>query len=205
MMQGRYEKKNGRYLKAAPKKHFSGRKLLLLLLAVVTVSAAAVGGTVAYLYASKTLDNTFEPVQMMCEVTEDFSDGITKKDVCVMNTSKAPAYIRVKLLPYWYDKESDIIVARQAWTPQFTPGEGWVLGADGCYYYTAPVLPGASTKPLIPELTLKQDEASLSRQVLEILASCIQAEPATAVKTAWSGANGSVTDVQNGKLVISQG
>lgn len=203
-MPGKRHKKQGRFQKAPENKPVSRRKLVSVLLTVIVLSAATIGGTLAYISAnSRPVTNTFEPAQMSCVILEDFSDGLTKKDVRVQNTGDAPAYIRVKLLPYWYDKENDTIVAKTAWKPDFTPGKDWTLGADGYYYHTVPVEPGETTSALISSITLEQDAVSLSRQVLEIIASCIQAEPADAVKAAWSGSNGSVTNVTDGTLVVT--
>lgn len=198
-------KKPGRYLKPAAGRS-SGKKLISILVVAVLLSALTLGGTFAVILAgADPVTNTFEPARMSCAVTEDFTDGVTKKDVCIQNTGDAPVYIRVKLLPYWYEKENDVVVAKTAWTPVFTPGTGWMLGADGCYYYAEPVAPGESTAALIPMVTLTQDDVSLARQVLEILPSCIQAEPADAVLEAWTGTNGSVTSVDGGSLVVAQG
>jgi len=183
-------------------------RFLLIFGTVILVTAATFGATLAYMKnESGTVTNTFAAAQMSCKVCEDFSDGIHKKNVQIQNTGDSAAYIRVKLLPYWYDKEGegDVIVAKPAWTPLFTPGQGWVKGKDGFYYYTSPVAPGACTSSLIPELELQRDPVSFSRQVLEIIASCIQAYPADAVKTAWSGTNGSVTGVgDNTFLTVEQ-
>lgn len=203
-MKGRHQK-SGRYLRATPKKALSKRKILLIV-ACILLSAATFGGTLAYILTNTTsLTNKFTPAQVSCEILEDFSNGTIKQDVCVQNTGDAPAYIRVKLLPYWYDKEDDTVIAKTSWTPSFMPGQGWVLGEDGYWYYTSPVNPGECTSALIPSLTMEQDDVSLARQVLEIIASCIQAEPADAVKEAWSGTNGSVIDVSSNTLTVKGG
>lgn len=203
-MRGKHQKP-GRYLRATPKKAISKRKLLLIA-ACILLSMATFGGTLAYILTNTApLTNQFTPAQIDCEVLEDYSTGTVKKEVRVQNTGDAPAYIRVKLLPYWYDKENDTIIAKTSWTPSFVAEQGWVLGGDGYWYYTSPVDPGECTSVLIPSLTLKQDDVSLARQVLEIIASCIQAEPADAVKEAWSGANGSVTGVSGSTLTVNGG
>lgn len=195
----------GQHSASRGKKHGFKRKIALLA-ALVVISLATLGTSLAYILTNTAaLENKFVPAHVSCQVEEDFSSGTEKKDVSVKNTGDASVYIRVKLLPYWYDKEDDAIIAKSAWAPSFTPGQGWVLGADGYYYYTSPVNPGASTSLLIPSLTLQQDDVSLARQVLEIAAECIQAQPDGAVTEAWSGENGSVTGVSGGKLTVAQG
>lgn len=183
----------------------SYKRKILLLIACVILSAATFAGTLAYILTNTSpLTNQFSPAQMSCEIQENFSDGITKKNVSVKNTSDAPAYIRVKLLPYWYDNRTDTIVAKSAWDLDIPSAEGWKRGEDGYYYCISPVDPGDSTPVLISSLTLDQDDVSLARQVLEIIASCVQAEPADAVMAAWSGANGSVTGVASDTLAIQE-
>ena len=107
-MKGRHQK-SGRYLRTTPKKALSKRKILLVV-ACILLSAATFGGTLAYILTNTTsLTNKFTPAQISCEILEDFSNGTVKKDVCVQNTGDSPAYIRVKLLPYWYDKETRLL------------------------------------------------------------------------------------------------
>ena len=200
------QQNQGAHFRVAPKQKTFPKKVAVFALACVVLSVATLGGTIAYILTNTpSLANTFTPAQMSCEVLEDYN-GTEKKNVCVKNASDTSAYIRVKLLPYWYDKETDAIVAKSAWVPNFTPGEGWVLGADGFYYYTLPVDSKASTPALISSITLIKDDVTLSRQVLEIVASCIQAEPASAVMDAWTGTNGSVTEVDptTNALVVDQ-
>jgi len=198
------QQSQGAHFRATPKMKTLPKKVAVFALACVVLSVATLGGTIAYILTNTpSLANTFTPAQMSCEIQEEFTDGTEKKNVRVKNTSDTLVYIRVKLLPYWYDKENDTIVAKTAWSPSFTPGEGWVLGKDGFYYYTLPVDSGASTPVLISSLTLQEDPVTLSRQVLEIVASCIQAEPDSAVKAAWTGTNGSVTGVDPSTNVLA--
>ena len=177
-------------------------KWLCLLLALAAVFAVGIAGSMAFLTTnSNQVIGTFEPAQMSCEVQESFiqnaSGTYEKSDVRIKNTSDAPAYIRVKLLPYWYGKEGGSIVAKAAWTPSFTPENGWILGEDGFYYYTVPVNPEECTGVLIPSLTMGMDSITSYRQALEIIASCVQAEPAEAVE-AWSN---NLFTVTNGELI----
>ena len=200
-----YESNTGRHARKRRRKRIPIR-IAILLVALIFLSSLAIGGTLAYVLTnSSSLTNSFVTADMSCEIVEDFSNGTEKRNVCVKNTGDAPAYIRVKLLPYWYDKQEENIVAMSAWAPLFTAGNGWVQGQDGYYYYVSPVKPGECTAVLISSISLKQDEVTLARQVLEIIASCVQAEPDEAVLEAWSGTNGSVSKILNGSLVIKEG
>lgn len=204
-MRGKHQKA-GRHVTAARKKATVKRGFPVLI-ACVLLSIASFGGTLAYILTNtESLENSFEPAQVSCEVLEDQFDGINKTNVRVQNTGDAPAYIRVKLLPYYYDREENEIIAKKSWTPLFTSAEGWVKGADGFYYYSSPVAPGDSTPALITSLQLKIDDVSLAREVLEIIASCVQAEPDAAVLAAWTNPNGSVTAVgSDNKLTVTGG
>lgn len=176
------------------------KKLVLAAVTAVAMSILTLSSTVAYILTnSESISNVFEPSKVSCQISESF-DGITKSNVKVLNTGEAPVYIRVKLLPQWYGSDSENIVAKTAWTPVFTPGSGWVQGADGFWYYTSPVAPGSGTVDLISSITLLQDDVTLYQQALEIIASCIQAEPDDAVLEAWAG----VTAVNDGKLTVAQ-
>lgn len=204
-MRGKHQKA-GRHVTAARKKTTVKRGFPVLI-ACIILSVASFGGTLAYILTNtESLENSFEPAQVSCEVLEDPFNGVNKNNVRVQNTGNTSVYIRVKLLPYYYDRTDDTIIAKDAWEPSFTSETDWVKGADGFYYYTSPVAPGASTTALIPSLTLEQDDVSLARQVLEIIASCIQAEPDAAVLAAWTNPNGSVTAVgSDNKLTVTGG
>lgn len=156
---------------------------IISLLVLLTVT---VGGTVAYLVANTTpVVNTFTPSQVSCSVTESF-DGDTKSNVNVTNDSNINAYIRVKLVTYRVNDEGKHI-GGTATIPAFAPGSSWVSYGD-YYYYTLPVGPGESPAiNLIDSIALTESygDADGGKQVIEVMAEAIQAEPARAVGEAW--------------------
>ena len=186
-------------------RRIKAKSLIITALALALICATAVSGTLAYLYTrSETVQNIFVPGEADCEVRESFN-GHTKTDVKIENTGNVPAYIRVKLLPYWYDKSGNNVVSKSEWEMHFNKGADWVKGSDGIWYYTRPVNPGEYTSVLIDSIQLGVDNVTLYNQALEIIASCIQAQPDDAVLAAWSGANGSVIGVNSGVLSIQGG
>lgn len=156
--------------------------LLLSLLLLITVS---IGGTLAYLVAkTDPVVNTFVPSKVETEVEENF-DGKVKTDVNVKNIGDVDAYVRIKLVTYRVNNDGDRI-GGTATIPSFTPGEGWVE-KDGCYYYTNPVAPNQEpVANLVDSITLVEyDDADGGKQVIEVMAEGIQANPKTAVQEAW--------------------
>lgn len=160
--------------------------LVLIVLLVISIIIGTVWAA-SYLATDK-VENTFEPAETSIEIKETFN-GTTKSNVYVTNTGntsepKGPAvYVRVKLLPYWYVKDSDHIVAKSSWIPSFTLGTDWVL-IGGYYYYAKPIEAGQNTSDLISTITLTTD-ADGNRQVLEILAEAIQSNPQNTVTENW--------------------
>ena len=165
----------------------SKARIILLLCCIAVAGLLGVQGTISWLTTkTESVQNTFTPAAVSCEVTESFN-GTTKTNVNVFNTGDTDAYIRVKLVSYRVNAQNQRI-GGQATIPSFTPGEGWVRGEDGFYYYMNPVAPEHSpTAPLIPSVTLtgSYSDADAGKQVIEVLAEAIQSEPAQAVKDAW--------------------
>lgn len=165
----------------------NSRKAGTLLLSLLLLAALAIGGTLAYLTADTTsLENTFKPSRVACEVTEEFN-GTVKSEVNVKNTGDTDAYIRVKLVTYRVNEEGRHI-GGTAEIPGFTPGKGWVQHDDGYYYYTSPVAPDQTpAADLIDqiELTGSYPDADGGRQVIEVMAEAIQSGPPEAVGESW--------------------
>lgn len=164
----------------------ASRKALVIAVSLMLIACLGVGGTLMYLI-DKTSDvkNTFIPTEVTCEVTENFV-GDVKSNVSATNTGDVNAYIRIKLVSYRVNSDGAKIGGVVA-VPSFTLGTGWVENG-GFYYYTSPVAPGGSPEhALIDSITLEDNygDQDGGRQVIEVIAEAIQAEPATAVEQAW--------------------
>ena len=170
---------------------------LVAALLILLLSAFTVGGTAAFLIdTSDSVTNTFMPVEVDAEIDEEF-DGTHKNKIAVKNTGNIPAYTRVKLVDYWCDF-SDKIVAKASWldVEGLTPDNEWFY-IDGWFYYPEAVSADGSTNILFDEsIELKTDSSSGTRQVLEIIAEAVQAQPDDAVEEAWSD-----VEVKNGQIV----
>lgn len=175
-------------MNAKRKSRRPGNPRLAAILAVLVLTAGiAAGGTVAYLIdKTDSVENRFTPSAAAVEIEENF-DGTVKKNVTAKNTGDIPAYIRILLVTYRVNEAGDRIGGAAA-IPPFNPGTGW-LEKDGYYYYSKPVAPGKTPEaPLIGEdgiLLTEYEDADGGRQVVEVIAQAIQAEPEEAVMDAW--------------------
>ena len=164
------------------------KKVILLAVSLVLILSAAIGGTVAYLIdQTGSITNTFTPVKVTPEVTEDF-DKKVKNNVQITNTGDIPAYIRVKVVVTWKDAQDNVYGAAPVLGTDYTWTSGsdkWFL-KDGFYYYSEPVAAKGTTGVLFTACQPVADRApegySLS---VDIHAQAIQAEPAAAVQDAW--------------------
>lgn len=174
----------------APKHAKSKRipaKAVVLLLAAVCLLSAAVGGVYAYLRAqTPPLTNRFDPVEVTCAVEEDF-DGVTKQNVSIRNTGDIDAYIRAAVVVNRADEDGNLLTPAPLEGTDYTVTWGnsdWVKGSDGFWYYRRAVAAGAATANLIETLTPVTAGQGVHLQV-QIVATAIQAAPATAVQEAW--------------------
>lgn len=178
------------------KRKFSAKKLTILVIALVVVlSAAAVGVYAALRDTTAKVTNVFGPADVTCEVNETFR-GSVKNDVSIKNTGTVPAYIRVKFVINWLDKDGDVVMylpdeynyvaalpAALNWTNPDMPssvtgaGRGEYLN-QGYWYFNDVVQPGESTDIILESIrtVAPPDEAAYGCQV-QILAEAIQAAP----------------------------
>ena len=150
-----------------------------LIIALALILVLAVGGTVAYIFTQTgPVINTFTPADAKITVDEKTSDNQKTSITVVNNSTGVPVYIRVALVANMIDKDENVTGAADV--PEFTPGDKWILGNDGYYYYTEPVPVGQSTGNLLgTAMTLDEN-----MQVV-VLADAIQAVPKQAVIDAW--------------------
>ena len=161
-----------------------------LIIALALILVLAVGGTVAYIFTQTgPVINTFTPADAKITVDEETSDNQKTSITVVNNSTGVPVYIRVALVANMIDKDENVTGA--ASVPTFTPGDNWIEGSDGYYYYTKAVPVGGSTGNLL-EKAMTLDE---NMQVV-VLADAIQAIPKQAVIDAWGvtvDSNGSIS------------
>ena len=62
--------------------------------------------------------------------------------------------------------------------------DGWFQVGE-IYYYAAPVAPGAGTTAMLGTITVSVPDGSTAQCHVDIHAEAIQAEPNTAVESAW--------------------
>lgn len=175
------------------------KKSIVLVALCLCLALGTVGSVWAYL-ASKTekLSNRFVPAQVSCRVEETFQDGI-KSDVMIQNTGNVDAYIRVVVVATFVDENGKVLAVSPEENVDYTVQwalSGWTLGSDGFWYYADPVAPNAFTSSLIETATQITSPEHFTLN-LQIVASAIQAEPTSAVQSAWN-----ITPV-NGKLIPS--
>jgi len=179
----------------------NGKKPLLMIAALALVVALSIGLTSAFLTSTRGLTNTFTPGEVSCKVHETVSinEDTNKKEksaIVVENTGTIPAYIRVAVVANTVDAEGNI--TGSANVSGSLGGEGWVLGADGYYYYTKIVEPERDTSNLV------KAPIPLSNIQVTVLAQAIQAhgvsDGESAVAEAWKSGVSSVA--ADGSLVI---
>lgn len=161
-----------------------------LIIALALILVLAVGGTVAYIFTqTDPVINTFTPTEAKITVDEETSNNQKTSITVVNNSTGVPVYIRVALVANMIDGAGNVTGAADV--PEFTPGDDWLEGSDGYYYYTKAVPVDGSTGNLLKAPM----ELSENMQVV-VLADTIQAEPTTAVTQAWGvtvDSNGSIS------------
>ena len=177
----------GAYAKKRRKSRVRMNRATVLLMAILMLIGVVAGSTVAYLI-DKTgqVANTFEYAKVSCEVTETFN-GTTKSNVQVKNTGTTDAYIRATYVVNWLDKDGGIVAsvpAGYSYDLRINPNGKW-KESGGYYYYPDPVAPNGSTEGSLLNCTVAYPENPEYTLSVEILATAVQSQPASAVTDAW--------------------
>ena len=181
----------GTYVKRRRKSRTRMNRATVLLMAILMLIGVVAGSTVAYLIdTTGDVANTFEYGRVSCRVDETFN-GTTKENVCVTNTGNISAYIRATYVINWLDKDGNIaasVPTGYRYELKENPDSKWTEGSDGYFYYPTPVGPGESTEKSLLTCKVTYPENPKYTLSVEILATAVQSQPASAVKEAW-GAN----------------
>lgn len=161
-----------------------------LLISLLLIFGIAVSGTLSYLFVSSALaNNSFRAVKVKSEVSESFG-GSLKTNVAIKNSGDIDAFIRVALVLTWEDDNGNAVnrPASLADLNITLNSADWFCGSDGYYYCKTRLAPSAFTPVLINSASVKPDSAGYLAGChlnLQILSEAIQAEPETAVSSAW--------------------
>lgn len=177
---------------------FRKNRIAVIIVALcLCIVAGAAGGTYAYLTANTdTLSNTLVPAKVSCTVEEDFANGV-KENVCVRNTGNIDAYIRAVVVTTFVSENGKVLATAPRENVDYTvawAASGWTKGTDGYWYYTKAIAPDGLTEPLIETATVITAPDGY-RLNMQIIATAIQSNPATAVEAAWN------VTVSNGEIV----
>ena len=177
---------------------WSGKKAILLSVLTIILAVAAIGATLAFIIVQTTpIENTFPPPNLSINIIEGND---------IQNDGDVPVYVRAAVVVNWVDGEGAIL-SEQPTAPNaeqniegdytLTIADGWVKGADGFYYHTAP-LASQAQETLITTATQNTTKAGYTLRV-QVLASAIQTTPVDAVQNSWG-----VTVDGNGNLTPPQ-
>lgn len=177
----------GAYIKKRRKSRVRMNRTTVLLMAILMLIGVVAGSTVAYLI-DKTgeVANTFEYAKVSCRVDESF-DGKTKQNVQVTNTGTIDAYIRATYVVNWLDSAGNIVASvpgGYSYNLAVNPNGKW-KESGGYYYYPDPVAPNGSTEGSLLNCTVAYPENPEYTLSVEILATAVQSQPASAVTDAW--------------------
>lgn len=179
-------------------------RVFAVVLLAALLAAAVFGAVFAALRdTTAKVENLLDPASVTCSVEEEF-DGTEKKNVKVKNTGDVAAYIRVKVVINWTDKDGKVImyvpddyksvvgsVNTTGWTrlggtdTGTGTGTGTVDITDGYWYYNGivkpadPKNPGVEVTDILVESIKAQtpDEKAKYNMNVYILAEAIQAIP----------------------------
>ena len=223
-----YSRYSGNY---GGERRSSGRKRLVLVVACAAMLLTlCASGVYAWFSQQDAVQNTFIKGEVAPVIEEEFAEGETvKSNVHVsIPVGCIDVYVRAQVSIYWQGKADASGNASVLWD---TPVEGvgqdysiawgtivdspyslsgaagqWVRGADGFYYWTAPLtLKGADankTTNLIDSVTVLKSYDDGRQLVVDIAAQSIESAKPEAFDSSWSKGSGLEVDA-NGILVKS--
>lgn len=174
-------------------------------IAIIAVLAciATAGLTLAWYSGTSSILNPFTKGAVDVEINEQFDPATGKNNVTVSipsNTFAVDAYVRAHVDVYWQDAQGNRLWEEPVekgssadfdyeiiWASFGSPGtaNAWLSGADGHYYWSSPVAPGASTDPLIVSCTQNVRYTDGRVLVVDISTQAVQADPNTAFNESW--------------------
>lgn len=118
--------------------------------------------------------------------------GDKKSNLVIKNTGNVNCYIRAAIVANWVDASGNIVAPWDSSQGTFSglPGNGWVLGSDGFWYFTGAVAAGSATPTaLFTTYTVPTVPAGADHLVMTIAAQGVRYDSSkTGVTAAWGSA-----------------
>jgi len=173
------------------------KRNLLSVLLIALILTVGVGSTVAYLIdQSDEVENTFEPTEVTCAVTETFANNV-KSNVQIQNTGDVSAYMRAAIVVTWQDANGNVHAETPVLGTDYSMtinSDAWKL-KDGFYYHLTAIDPNGKTPALITKCeVLAAAPATGYTLHVEIIAGAIQSEGGAV--TVGSDGGWTITPVQ---------
>lgn len=153
--------------KKKSKKFLTFNKRIILAAAVLLVSLVGIMG-LRFVYAALTdydqKTNDFQIANLRGDITEKFTPptkdkpiqpgDVYPKEVKVTNTSNAPFFVRVLVIPEVKSKDGTLLPSEIGKDIMVDLDKNWVLGEDGFYYYLKKVSEKEETTPVFKTVKL---------------------------------------------------
>lgn len=137
------------------------KKLIITLIALVLVTYACFASN-AFFTSAETTINNFKVATYSIETKEDFKPKdnwrteTIKKEVWAENTGTTPAYIRIKIVPFWRDGLP--IKVNDDDTVKLNISDSTLWEKIGDYYYYKKILnPSEKTECLLKDVKINSD------------------------------------------------
>ena len=167
------KKYQGKFAGRAPRRARCN-KAALLVMSILLLIGMTVGGTAALLLTKTEPEtNTFQISYVTCKVNTRGS-GST---IDVTNPGATSAYIRAAVVVNWMDADGNvrgIAPTAEEYALILNTGD-WAYYADGYYYYTAAVAPGATTNDLVTAVSVNAAAPEGYELAVQVTAEAIQA------------------------------
>ena len=161
------------------------KKMIAIIIISAVLLSTTVGGVVAYMIKIiQGGEKQFEAAKVSCTLNETFVND-QKSNVTVTNTSNVDVFVRVRLVTYWVDGSGNVVNEAPA-NINFALGEDWIKSASSnTYYCKEPLAKGGTTSDLLNGQKLTLVSKNGYKQVIEVFAEVIQANPAQAAQEGW--------------------
>lgn len=218
-----YSRYSGNY--SAPHRASGRKRLVLVVACVVMLLTLCASGVYAWFSQQDAVRNTFIKGEVAPVIEEEFKDDDTVKNNVYVSIPVGciDVYVRAQVNIYWQDGQGTVLWdvpvldtgandgdysitwGTIADSPSGAAGQ-WVRGADGFYYWTAPltlkVADANKTANLIENVTVLKSYDDGRQLVVDIAAQSIESARPEAFSSSWSKDSGlKVGD--NGMLVKS--